>query len=187
VQPWLADTWMRNWLGSDPALAAVDLRPYFYIAHDSTRTGALEGTATRLSPAAADVLNKLLAPGDVTKTMGLQRSANLNSVDATAVFQNLAARLRQAEALDATSPQTILFKFAQYRPELVPQLITLYGSLREAKVPVSVPTLFFPVVKGTASEAAGIALLEQWTKSSSGPLANAAKAVIKRLKAPAPK
>jgi hypothetical protein len=130
VQPWLADTWMRNWLGSDPALAAVDLRPYFYIAHDSTRMGALEGTATRLSPAAADVLNKLLAPGDVTKTMGLQRSANLNSVDATAVFQNLAARLRQAEALDATSPQAILFKFVQYRPELVPQLITLYGSLR---------------------------------------------------------
>jgi hypothetical protein len=186
VQPWLADTWMRNWLGSDPALAAIDLRPYFYIAHDSTRTGALEGTATRLSPAAADVLNKLLAPGEVTKTMGLQRSANLSSVDATAVFQNLAARLRQAEALDATSPQAILFKFVQYRPELVPQLITLYGSLREAKVPVSVPTLFFPVTKGTASEAAGIALLEQWTKSSSGPLANAAKAVIKRLKAPAP-
>jgi hypothetical protein len=186
VQPWLADTWMRNWLGSDPALAAIDLRPYFYIAHDSTRTGALEGTATRLSPAAADVLNKLLAPGDVTKTMGLQRSANLNSVDATAVFQNLAARLRQAEALDATSPQAILFKFVQYRPELVPQLITLYGSLREAKVPVSVPTLFYPVVKGTASEAAGIAMLEQWTKSGNGPLANAAKAVIKRLKTPAP-
>jgi len=186
VQPWLADGWMRNWLSSEPILAAIDLRPYFYIAHDSTRTGALEGTATRLSPAAADVLNKLLAPGDVTKTMGLQRSANLNSVDATAVFQNLAARLRQAEALDASSPQAILFKFVQYRPELVPQLITLYGSLREAKVPVSVPTLFHPVVKGTTSEAAGVALLEQWAKSTHGPLANAAKAVIKRLKTPAP-
>jgi tRNA A37 threonylcarbamoyladenosine biosynthesis protein TsaE len=186
VQPWLADGWMRNWLASEPILAAIDLRPYFYIAHDSTRTGALEGTATRLSPAAADVLNKLLAPGEVTRTMGLQRSANLNSVDATAVFQNLAARLRQAEALDATSPQAILFKFVQYRPELVPQLITLYGSLREAKVPVSVPTLFYPTVKGTSSEAAGLALLEQWAKSTHGPLANAAKAVIKRLRAPAP-
>jgi hypothetical protein len=186
VQPWLADGWMRNWLSSEPALTTVDLRPYFYIAHDSTRTGALEGTATRLSPAAADVLNKLLATGDVTKTIGLQRSANLNSVDATAVFQNLAARLRQAESLDASSPQAILFKFVQHRPEIIPQLITLYGSLREAKVPVSVPTLFHPIVKGTPSETAGVALLERWAKSTQTPLANAAKQVIKRLKTPAP-
>jgi energy-coupling factor transporter ATP-binding protein EcfA2 len=186
VQPWLADGWMRNWLSSEPALATIDLRPYFYIAHDSTRTGALEGTATRLSPAAADVLNKLLSVGDISRTLGLQRSANLNSVDATAVFQNLAARLRQAESLDANSPQAMLFKLMQYRPELVPQLITLYGSLPEPKITVGVPTLFHPVAKGTPSEAAALALLERWAKSTRTPLANAAKAVIARMKTPPP-
>lgn len=179
IQPWLADNWMRNWLASDPPLKDTDLRPYFYIAHDTV--GALDGTQTRLSPAAREVLNKLLDSQEFTRTLGLSRSANLSGPDATAVFESLAQRIRQAENLDDNSPHKTIFKMMEHRCELIPQLVTLYGSLAESKIPAATPGLLYEVSKVSSSLSAVIALLERWSRSSKRVLAQAAKAILNRV------
>jgi len=64
---WLADEWMQDWLSLEPSLTGVDLRPYFSVAHD--KVGVLENAQTRLSPAAEEVLRKLLDARPLTQTL----------------------------------------------------------------------------------------------------------------------
>jgi hypothetical protein len=179
VQPWLADSLMRNWLISEPPLSGYDLRPYFYIAHDTI--GALEGTQTRLSPAAKKVLDKLLDPGNVSQEIGLKLSEQLNAPDATAIFESLAQRIRQAESLDQ-SPQKVLFALMEHRPDLVPQLVTLYASLPDTKLTLVTTTTLYEVTKDTPSAPATEQLLERWSRSSKSILAKAAKGVLERAR-----
>lgn len=177
IQPWLADTWMRVWLASEPSLSEIDLRPYFYIAHDTI--GALTDSPLRLSPAATEVLNRLLSPKQVTQELGLTQTANLSGADANALFQSLAQRVRQAESL-AQSPYKVLFGLMSYRPELMPQLVTLYQSLPEPKIILAIPGMLYDVTKDTPSAAAVRTMLERWSRASKVSLANAARQILKR-------
>lgn len=176
IQSWLADEWMQRWIGSEPALKDVDLRPYFYVAHD--KAGVLDDAQTRLSPAAAEVLNRLLDPREATRTIGLRRAETLSAPDATALFENLARRLRQAEVLDNTSPQTVIFKLMDHRPELIPQVVALFGSLPENKVPAAIPRLLQTLTRDTTSAGAAQALLVRWEKSNNRLLGRASAAVM---------
>jgi hypothetical protein len=179
IQPWLADEWMKKWLLSEPVLAGVDLRSYFYIAHDSI--GALGTTQTRLSPKAKQILDKLLNSGTATQKMGLRMAKDLGNVDATAVFENLAQRIRQAESLDQ-SPQKVLFSLMAEKPDLIPQLVTLYISLPDTKITMGTVPPLFQLVKNTPSELSATKLFERWAKSSNSSLASAARSVLKRAK-----
>ncbi len=178
VQPWLADPWTRSWVVAEPALADVDLGPYFFIAHD--RVGALAGIEPRLSPAATEVLNRLLSPGGPTQEVGLRRAAELSPPDAVVVFQHLAQRIRQAEVLDERSPQSILIRLMKVRPELLPQLVSLYGSLPETKITAATPPLLIRITKETSSADAARGLVDRWSRSARGPLAQAARAALRR-------
>lgn len=178
VGPWLADEWMVAWLASDPPLADADLRPYFYIAHD--KVGALDGSRLRLTPAATEVLNRLLDTGQATRQLGLKEAMALSDPDATAVFEALAQRLRQAETLDAASPQKVLVDLARGRPDLIPQLVALYIALPETKLTAVTPVLLREATAGTPSEAAALETLRRWGASANAILAGAARAVIER-------
>ncbi len=178
VQPWLADPWTRSWVVAEPALADIDLGPYFFIAHD--RVGALAGAELRLSPAATEVLNRLLSPGGPTQEVGLRRAAELSPPDAVAVFQHLAQRIRQAEVLDERSPQGILIRLMEVRPELLPQLVSLYGSLPETKITAATPPLLIRITKEMSSADAARGLVDRWSRSARGPLAQAARAALRR-------
>lgn len=176
VQTWLADSWMRTWITAEPSIADIDLRPYYYIAHDIV--GSLDASPLRLSPVAEDVLHKLLSPGPTTQQIGLTRSINLSAPDATAVFHGVALRVRQAELLDERSPQRVLFKLVEKRPELAPQIVALYNDLPTTKLTASTPPLLWELVKGTPSEGAARATIQRWSDSANTVLANAARYVL---------
>ena len=175
---WLADGWMQDWLCSEPSLTGIDLRPYFSVAHD--KIGVLESTQARLSPAAVEILHKLLDVKSLTQTLGLRQSTGLSAADATALFESLALRVRQSEVLDASTPFEVLFKLIEYRPDLLPQLVTLLSTLPETKLPTSAAPNLLRVTQGTPLEAAGRNLLQQWVQSASMKLARASRAILKR-------
>ena len=179
IQPWAADSWMQKWLITEPNLSGIDLRTYFYIAHDSI--GFIESSQVRLSPMAKIVLDKLLDPGSATQKIGLRMAGSLVNADAAALFENLAERIRQAESLDK-SPQNVLFELMTEQPELIPQMVTLYTSLPETKITLKTVTTIFQVAKDTPSFSSVKSLLERWSESSNNNLANAAEAVISRIK-----
>jgi hypothetical protein len=178
AQGWLADTWMRTWLESHPQLSEVDLRPYFYIAHDTL--DVIKGSQLRLSNAAKEVLNKLLDAGAATQNVGLGLSEALSDADATALFEALAQRIRQAEVLDEKSPHGVLFRLAERRPDLLSQVVALYGSLPESKITMVTPTLLFRAANGKAAMPSVLQLIERWSRSSITLLANASKVVLGR-------
>jgi hypothetical protein len=179
VQPWLAEDWMRSWLTWEPFLEGIDLRPYFYVAHD--KVGALDGSPLRLTPAAAEVLNRLLSDQDATRRLGLRRSEQLNASEATALFQDLAERVRRAESLGPGSPQVVLFELMDHRHELLPQLVALYDSLPETKIILETPGLLFEATKGSASVAAARGVVERWSRSTAKlGLARAAQTILSR-------
>ena len=175
VEQWGADAWMREWLRSDPQLEPVDLRPYFYVARE--KVGEID-TPLRLSPHAAEVLNRLLDAGEITQTRALKDSANLSEAEAAAIFQQLAQRLRQAQVLDRSSPQSLVFKYVQNRPALLPQLLAVYSDLPESKLSTGTVPALWSTAKGTEVETAARTLLARWSKSGRSDLAGAARAVI---------
>ena len=175
---WLADGWMQDWLRSEPSFAGVDLRPYFSVAHD--RVGVLESAQTRLSPAAAEVLRELLDTRSPTQTRGLLHSEQLSTADATALFESLASRVRQAEVLDASTPFEVLFKLIERRSDLLPQLVALLGSLPETKLPPSAAPNLLRVTRSTPLEDVGRSLVQRWAQGTSAKLANASKAILNR-------
>lgn len=170
---------MREWLRSDPQLEAVDLRPYFYFARE--KVGEIDAPL-RLSPHATEVLNRLLDAGEITQTRALNETANLSEAEASAIFQQLTQRLRQAKVLDKNSPQALLFKYVQKRPELMPQLIAVYSDLPESKLTTGTVPALWSLVRGTQTETAARTLLARWSKSGRSDLAGAAKAVTTTIK-----
>lgn len=178
IKSWLADDWMKKWLASEPSLSEIDLRPYFYIAHDAI--GTLGTTQLRLSPIAKKILDKLLSTGSASQKIGLQMTRTINNADAATIFEDLAQRVRQSETLD-TSPQKILFELMSERSELGPQLISLYSSLPDTKITLGTIPALYQAVKDTPGLDAAKSLMERWSNSSRTGLKTAAKAVLKRL------
>jgi hypothetical protein len=180
IATWQSDTWMvEKWLASEPALANVDLRPYFYIAHDIV--GVLVAGQARLSPAAAEVLNKLLGVGEATHARGIKLAGELGPPDITAVFEALAERIRQAESLGEGSLLSILFQLVRTRSDLLPQLVALCGELPEPKLTMSTPILLMEAVDGSSSEQGARETIRRWTTSENENLANGSKVALDRM------
>lgn len=181
LEAWLGDRWTQEWLASEPKLANVDLGPYFFIAHD--KVGPLASADIRLTPAATEVLNRLLSTAPVTRALGIRQAAELSVPDALAIFQELAERIRQSETLDGPL-QPVTFDFVESRPELLPQLVGLYQGLPEGKILVVTPPTFVRIGRASSSARAIRNLLEQWSRSTRMPLASAAKSGLDRLVSP---
>lgn len=179
AHPWLADEWMRRWLSAEPLLADVDLRPYFYIAHD--KVGATDAVETRLSPAARTVLQRLTASGDATQAVGMKDAATLGSADITAVFEVLTSRIRSADTDDARKQITTVMKLAETRPELIPQVVAMLGTLPDGKISLALPMTLATVVSQTPNAALVRPLLARWKASSAKGLPASAAAADERL------
>jgi predicted KAP-like P-loop ATPase len=176
---WLLDPWVIAWARSEPALAAVDLRPYFYFSRDTL--GPLGQATQRMSPAAQDVYKKLLSQSDAERKTGLARAAALPPADASAIFEALAGRIREDDDFGSESSAFgRAIDWAKARRELVGQLAPLLASLPEGRIPVATPVRL--VELGTKSPTDPIAkLFEQWQRSSNLNLKSATETAMKRL------
>jgi predicted KAP-like P-loop ATPase len=174
-QTWLADPWMNDWLTSEPPLAGVDLRPYFFFSRDTL--GPLGASVRRLSPAAQEALNHMLQESDAQRAVAIKNAGKLSPSDAAAVFEALVAQMERQEDLgDEKSLLWRAFSWAEARTELRGQLVTALARLPERSVPPAVPPRLAKFTQGTESEAHAKQLFGKWEKSSvNKPLSIAAK------------
>src|SRR5262249_35288787 len=100
--------------------------------------------------------------GEITQARALNEVEALTEAEAAAVFQQLVQRLRQAQVLDKASPQALVFKYAQKRPEVLPQLVAVYGDLPESKLTIATVPALWNLPKGASAEAAVGTLLSRW-------------------------
>jgi hypothetical protein len=184
-QLWLDDPWTHDWLASEPALAAIDLRPYFFFSRDALRI--LGGAAQRLSVPAQQVLQKLLSESEAVRGNAIKEGERLGAADAAAIFEALANRAREEEDHSRdNSALSALISWSKSRTELRLQLISFLMSIPDTALPINVPTQLVLACKNTEAEMAAKQLVERWAKSAVNPgLAKTADAAVTRLLAKA--
>src|SRR5215213_9304000 len=69
---WLNQSWTHEWLQLEPALADIDLRPYFFFSRD-TLLGPLGGETQRMSPLAQEIFADLLSDSQAVQSNALKR------------------------------------------------------------------------------------------------------------------
>lgn len=178
LQTWIADEWMHRWLKLQPLLSGKDLRPYFYIAHDTV--GALGARQLRLSPRAQEVLNRLMSAKSFTRRSAVTEFASLGEPDSNAVFQSLTEQIRQTDASASTNLEQVLLEAVKTRKELVPQVIAFYDALPDLRIGVQILPTIVEVSASTPAESAAWTLMQRWSKSANALLAAAAAQLISR-------
>lgn len=174
---WRADPWLTDWARSEPALADEDLRPYFYVARD--RLDPLVDVALRMTPEAQEALTKLLGATAAERMMVLTRASQLSLADAAAVFEALARRARQAEALSMTDPPLPrIFEWVEKRPELFGEFVTFLRSLPESSVPFGISPQVARLASDPERKGAVVQLLQQWSGSANGQLKRTAATAL---------
>jgi hypothetical protein len=176
---WIADSWIREWLLMEPALAGVDLRAYFFFSRDNL--GLLGTAGQRLSVAARGVLDRLKSASKAVRLAGLKELKQFGEADANAVFEALSERARREEDLGAENASLkSMIAAAQERPALLQSLIVAVKALPEKALPVWTPVDIQNACKGHPdAELAFREILTNWSKSTVNPLlASAAKTTL---------
>jgi KAP family P-loop domain len=138
ISTWISDTWMKDWLRSEPALADEDLRPYYFFSRD-TLQGALNTALQRMTPKAQDMLSKLLQDSEAVRNIALKNAGELSNADAAAVFQALTERVRVEEDLgNESSVFNRLYDWVSHRPELFNQFVAFVKALPERSLPPNI-------------------------------------------------
>lgn len=181
LPPWLADPGLKDWLQSEPPLAAEDLRPYFYFSRDKLLS-TLGESAQRMSPAAQELLRLMLEPGEAALKNTLERSKELSTADAAAVLQALGERARQEEDPGAKGSATFrIIDWVKTRKELIGQAVTTLFDLPEDRLPPALPPQTMSLVIGEPHKALIKKLNEKWAKSAvNNSLKIAASAQLKK-------
>jgi len=177
---WLSDEWMKTWLRTSPSLQGINLKPYFYLAHD--KVSDYLSIQEKLTPRVQAVFSLLLSGKELQTRQGLNDAKTLSQADANALFSALSERVRQADKLDKTSPQDAMFNLMESQPSLVPQLITLYNSISETKIQLDAIPKMLTVAKNPTYKESVKSILIKWEKNSvNKTLAEGAKSHLKDL------
>lgn len=183
ITPWLADTWMQEWLKGTPPLREIDLRPYFFFSRDIL--GPLGVAVQRLTPAAQEVLQRLLSESEATQKLGVQRAKDLNQAEAAAVLEALVDKIQREEDLsDARSSLPVLFEWVKARPEQSGQLISALGRIPDASVPLNVPIRLQSVGAAAEVSVPMQQLFQRWKSGPNKRLATAVDNALKRTREP---
>lgn len=161
---WLSDSWVMEWVKIEPPLAAEDLRPYFFFSRDLL--GPFGDITQRMTPRAQEVLAELFHASQAVRGLSLGKAKTLTGADAAAVFEALAERSREEEDRTGdTSAFQRSFDWAEARPELFGQLMTLLVSLAEEGVPFNVPARLLRMAIDDEKKRLVRTVLEKWSKS----------------------
>ena len=177
--PWVAEQWVRDWLALEPPLAATNLAPYFFFARERT-IGQL---VAQLSPAARNVLQRLLVPSEVSHQLAIKGAKGLSPVEADGVFDSLVRHTSTVGGMEKpNSALAGLLRFVEVRPELEDQLAAYVARLPASSIGAWVPPLLAAALSDAKHHPARDAIFARW-KSGKGLLKRATEMAEKTLKA----
>lgn len=173
LQEWEADSWMCDWLKSDPKLSKTNLAPYFYFSRDTLSSFA--SAVQRMSPAAQELISKLLSDSEATRKVAVKNGGNLNEAERAAVFETLCEKAKSIEP-DSGGNQILetLIEWSKARGDLLGQLITFLNDFPENGLAIGLVVKIEGAIKDGPFKESGTKLLQKWANSSNKLLAQAA-------------
>ncbi|MBV66101.1 MAG: hypothetical protein CME79_08085 [Halomonas sp.] len=180
-QSYLQDSWIRQWLSSEPNVSEVNLQSYFYYSRDKL---SVSGTnIQRMSSQAQELFIKLLNDSETIRSLALKEVRSLSDGDSSAIFESLAERMKNEGEQNGESP-TIkrLIDFCNVRNELISQLLSLIDKLPHQVLPLSITTWLQGISENTSHEPTVNKMIKDWSKSSTNKrLAGITKRKLKNL------
>lgn len=179
LQPWVAEEWMRSWLRLEPALAGVDLAPYFFFARE--RTGVIRDLAAQLSPSATRVLQQLLVRSSASHQAATRAASDLSPVESSGVFEALVRHTSTAEGMQLEdSPLAGLLRFVEARPEFQGQLLSYIRTIPTGSIGGWAPLLVLSAIEDSTHRTSLPELFGRW-KEAGGVLRGAVTIAERRL------
>ena len=167
---WAAQPHVTAWLRLEPALADVDLSPYFYFSRDRLSPAA---PAARLPAALQEMLGRLEHAVSATRRTAVEEAVGLGAAEVVQIFDVLlerGSRDPRGRALDSA------IEIAGRKPELVGRLATALDELPPTTVPVQLPAKLVAAIEPRPPELTK--LLQRWGASSAGGLKRAAAEAV---------
>lgn len=167
VIQWTADTKIRRWAETLPALADVSLKPYLFVINDVKNHTA---SAALLDPHLLEIVVKLNEGSFSAKSISKELKA-LSSTESGKVFDE--ARLRLLSAPDMTAKPPLfegIVTFVETLPHFEGRYLDLLEELQPAKISGWISSGHDGAVKSAAGQARLVAVLEKWSKSSNAAL-----------------
>lgn len=172
----LEDSWMIDWIKSEPKLSKENLQSYFYFSRDKLAISAIN--IQRMSPKAQDVIQKLLSDSEAVQKLSIKSLGTLSSSEAASIFEALTQKVRQEENLSNSKAFKAIFELCRTKVELKSQIVIFLSKYPDHKLPLIVTTLSEGLLKDSNPESLN-QLFNSWSKSSNISLAKLAKKKIK--------
>lgn len=167
VLQWTADTKIRRWAETLPALADVPLKPYLFVINDVKNHTA---SAALLDPHLMEIVVKLNEGSFSAKSISKELKA-LSPTESGKVFDE--ARLRLLSAPDLMT-KTPLFEgivtFVETLQHFEGRYLDLLEELQPSKISGWISSGHDGAVKSAAGQARLVAVLEKWSKSPNAAL-----------------
>lgn len=178
-EAYLQDTWLKNWLASEPSLQNQNLQPYYYFSRD--RLSLMGLSLQRMSPRAQEFYRKLLSEAEAVSSNALADAKSLNDGDASAIFESLSQKIKETgkQSGDKSLLHRI-FSFCKHRPELMSQLMSFLEKFPDSDFPVTVVTWLQEATQGNQYKAVAKGLVQKWeTSATNKTLAKISKSKLK--------
>lgn len=174
VKTWASNPTVQTWVGLEPDLTNVDLRPYIHAARDRSRVG---GTARTLTGAERELLERLLSAGshvrsEAVKTLGEQPET---------VRKRLVSELCRLTVRRPSSkaPESLL-AIADRDPHQILAAMEALKAIPVERVPINLPAMV--ALRLSRHRTSAIEVLDWWVERSSGPTQRAAEEAAARLR-----
>lgn len=177
-EAYLQDTWLKNWLASEPSLQNVDLQPYYYFSRD--RLSQMGFSLQRMSPRAQEFYKKLLSEAESVASTALSGANALSEGDASSIFEALTQKIKESGKQEGDkSPLRRLFYLCKHRPELLSQLMGFLEKLPESSYTASVVSWLQEVTQDNQYKGVAKGLVQKWQESKNILLAKISKSKLK--------
>jgi hypothetical protein len=166
TERWAKQSHIEPWLALEPALADVDLGPYFYFSRDRLSPAA---PAARLPAALQELLGRLDQSVAATRRTAVADGLALGGAEVVQLFDAVierASRDPRGPALDSA------IEMAAGNADLAARLASALAALPPTSLPVAVPTKIATIIRPLTPELR--TLLERWRDSGAGGLRRSA-------------
>jgi hypothetical protein len=182
LELWQKDPWLNTWLKSEPKLAGIDLRPYYYFSRDQLSAAIV--VSRRMTPTAQSILSKILHSSEAFQRQAISESGQLSNGDAAAIFDTVIQKIKQeGDQVNREALLKTLFSWVESRRELLSQLLEFLDNTAPENITTTAVPQLLKVVKGSAYEPNGYNILKKWSdNTANSSLAKIAKSRFTKRK-----
>lgn len=163
---WLKNSFTKDWLGLEPELSGVDLRPYYYFSREEE--GIYSSIKSRLSPEGKRILELLFSKSDAETLAGVKQAENLGNNELKVIFNEVLEKIFRSEnKKEVDAYLKLAAKLCEKYSKLFPDLLNVLDKLSPQKVSMGSPQILFNLSQGISDHTDLKALINKWAENDS--------------------